>query len=87
MMQFELWDIDGANLVGYFDSEAGSLAIVREMIENYGTNSVGSFALSAIDIDGKRSVVANGNDLVDLVNGDDNFASRTPLPSRTAIGT
>jgi len=60
-MGFELWDVEGANLVGFFATEAEALGIVREMIDNYGVQSVATYVLSAIDRNGTREVLADGD--------------------------
>lgn len=31
-MQWELWDIEGGNLIGWRDAEADALALVRELV-------------------------------------------------------
>ena len=63
-MQFELWDVDGANLVGFFATEAEALGVVRDMIETYGPDSVETYVLSSIDNEGARNVIADGAPLV-----------------------
>jgi hypothetical protein len=62
-MGFELWDVEGANLVGFYATEAEALAIVREMIDNNGVESVATYVLSTIDRDGTREVLADGDGL------------------------
>jgi hypothetical protein len=59
-MQYELWDVDGANLVGFFATEAEALNLVREMIETYGPDSVETYVLSSVDQEGVRNVIAGG---------------------------
>jgi hypothetical protein len=62
-MGFELWDVDGANLVGFFATEAEALGVVREMVDRHGVESVATFVLSSIDRNGTREVLADGGDL------------------------
>jgi hypothetical protein len=65
-MQFELWDVDGANLVGFFAAEDEALNVVRDMVDTYGPDSVATYVLSTIGDNGARDVVADGNALVRL---------------------
>jgi hypothetical protein len=62
-MGFELWDVDGANLVGFFATEAEALSVVREMVDTYGVESVATYVLSSIDRNGTRDVLADGHGL------------------------
>ncbi len=62
-MQFELWDTDGANLVGFFETEAEALRVVLDMIDSYGSDSVATYMLSSMSANGARSVMADGEAL------------------------
>ena len=49
MTRYELWDVEGGNRLGVWDSEADALAFVRELLEENGLALAEDLALGQID--------------------------------------
>ena len=71
MTVFELWDIEGSNLVGAYETEAEALAVVRRAILAHGERYADGLAL-LMDDDGDEMVaVAAGAALASCAVADD----------------
>ena len=64
-MYYDLWNIDSANIVESFDSEAEALAAVREMVEAYGEESIADWSLIPREGSDYGETIAHGRDLLD----------------------
>ena len=63
-MIYELIDIQTANLIGTYDTEAEALAVVRAAIERHGPTCVETLALGCEDRRGRGKQIARGTALV-----------------------
>jgi hypothetical protein len=64
---FELWDAEGAALIGSFDTETAALNVVRRSLDAFGESSVLSLVLTEEDGgDADPRVIASGQDLAAL---------------------
>lgn len=66
-MSFELWDFETGNALGEYEREADALAVVRDNIRSHGPSVVQGVALLACDARGESRVVAQGENLLQLV--------------------
>jgi hypothetical protein len=57
---YELMDVESANLVGTYESEAAALVVVRAAIEAHGRASVAGLALGYEDDEGNGGLIAEG---------------------------
>ena len=65
-MNYQLWDLDGGNLIGVYDSEAEALSWVHRYLVDAGVEYVLDLALESY-CDGKTVKVAAAKDLVHQV--------------------
>lgn len=65
-LMYELMDVESGNLVGYFESKAEALATVQDAFERFGQTGVFDLALSQKHPDGSATLVADGDDLLQL---------------------
>ncbi len=68
-MTYELWSGPSGNMVGAFPSRNEALAAVREVAERNGPDYVESLALIVEDEGGESELIAEGGDLVRLIQG------------------
>ena len=59
-MNYELWDVRSANLMGVFTSEDAALAFVREIVAEHGPKVITTWALAHIDSNGHSTELARG---------------------------
>ena len=59
-MIYELMDVESANLVGTYETEAAALAVVRAAIREHGPHYVEAFALGTSDEEGEGEQIAAG---------------------------
>lgn len=67
---YELWDSNGASLVGYFDTQAQALQVVRNSLMAHGEGSVASLILISESNENEGEtpeVIAAGQDLLNLL--------------------
>lgn len=62
---FELWDADGGNLVGAYDTEDAALADVAETVYQYGVSAAIALFLGVEEGDGTSKTIATGAPLLD----------------------
>lgn len=82
-MFYELFDIDTANQVGVYPTEAEALAVVRHVVETFGPDAVRTLALGREDETGDTTVIAAGAALVHLAGRSDEAA---PVPGIRSTG-
>lgn len=70
---YELMDTDTANVVGFYETKEGALAIVRRAYEQYGLAGIEGLALSEEPSEGEKGLLAEGGELLRL-------ALEAPLP-------
>jgi len=67
-MTFEVWDMETANQVGAFDSEAEARAFLSEMLRENGADTVRALSVSAVQHDESgvvdQTLVIDGPDFV-----------------------
>lgn len=63
-MAFELWDIESANLIGRYDSEARALAVVRGSLSRDRNDAVRAWELIRDVPEGAMETLASGEALV-----------------------
>ena len=68
-MVYSIWDLVGASIVDGFTSEDAALAEVRATVQELGREAALSWALLATDSDGRTTVVAQGEALIDRAFG------------------
>jgi hypothetical protein len=64
-MIYIVLDLDTANYVGAFRSEAEALAGVREAVKRFGRSYAASWGLASKDADGRMEALAEGEGLID----------------------
>ena len=74
--KYELFDSDGANLVGTFPTQEAALDIVRSSVEQYGESSMLTVGLGGEDESGELVLIAHGSELIRLA-----FDKANPYPS------
>lgn len=62
--KYELWDLEGRNCVGAYETEAEALVDVQETLRHYGSRGVASLALGWENERGELVTIAEGADLV-----------------------
>ena len=62
-MIYELMDVESANLVGAYETEAEALAIVRAALREHGPAYVEALALGYTDDQGEGEMIAEGAEL------------------------
>ena len=63
-MAHELWDREGANIIGEYDTEGEALSFIRRMVEAHGSDVVLPWALVYEDEMGATHSIATGLDLL-----------------------
>ena len=64
-MIYELWHLDGGNLIGAWDHEGEALALVLASVRAHGLASVEPWALLVTDADGELTTIAEGSALAE----------------------
>jgi hypothetical protein len=72
-MTFQLWDIESANLLGSYETEAAALEIVRKTIDNHGREAIDGLMLLREAAHSRRTTIAEGAKLADRA-----FAKTSP---------
>lgn len=62
--RYELWDLEGRNCIGAYETEAEALADVRETLRRYRPPGAASLALGWENERGELVAIADGADLV-----------------------
>ena len=62
--KYELWDVEGRNCIGAYETEAAALLDVREALRLYGSRGAESLALGWEDERGELVAVAEGEALI-----------------------
>jgi hypothetical protein len=62
-MRYELMDVDTANVVGVYETEAEALAEVRSLLRANGSSFAEALALGYADEAGQGDLIARGSDL------------------------
>jgi hypothetical protein len=79
-MLYELLDLETANAVAGFSTEAEALAEIRALLRQHGPNAAATLALGYEDEQGNGELIAAGNDLARLARA----AAPTESPSISA---
>ena len=64
-MVFQLWELDSANLIADYDTEAAALEFVRAAVHRHGREYVLSWELAVAPEDGDAETLACGEDLIE----------------------
>ncbi len=70
MKSYALWELRTNNLIREFDNERDALALAIRFIERNGQDSIEHLSLTVEDEQGEGSLVAHGQELVDLARRD-----------------
>lgn len=62
--KYELWDLEGRNCIGAYETEAAALADVHEALRHYGPRGAESLALGWENDRGELVAIAEGPDLI-----------------------
>jgi hypothetical protein len=73
---YELWDRKTANQIGSYESQAEAMAIVRDVVREYGNEAIATVALGRESEDDDTVVIAAGRDLADLALQDEPLSTR-----------
>ena len=65
-MFYELWDLEGGNMIGDFDTEAEALATIRELLDANTPDYADALALGCTGEDGKTQIIAEAAALAAL---------------------
>lgn len=77
-MIYELWDIETANVVVSYETEAEALAAVRKAVARHGESYVEGLALIREDDRGESQTMAEGRSLLNYAVAE----ALLPLPAR-----
>ena len=63
-MNYELWDVETGNCLGWFTAEDEALAFVRSLLDRYGTNYADALELGTEDAQGNFLGSSSGASLI-----------------------
>ena len=62
-MHYELWEISTGNAIGDYATDLAAFAVVRDTMLAHGRASVKTFALVRVNVRGRATTVATGDEL------------------------